>query len=273
MNRYVFAMSLLALFLIGCSDQASNQNESTNKSEAPAKKAIVIGLDDNYPPIGFRNEQGELVGSDIELAQEAAKRLQREVIFKPIDWSSKEVELSSGKVDAIWNGLTPTPEREKNILFTEAYQQAGQVAAVKGDSPVQTLEDLQDKVIGIQEGSMAEDVLRKNPQMAESFKEVRRYADMVTVYMDLKVGRIDGAILDEVLARYYDMKEPGAFRVLPQVLATEVDAVGVAKNNTQLQQELNRVLKEMQDDGTMKRIFEKWFGKDLSVAITIEPES
>ncbi|MDO5687288.1 MAG: amino acid ABC transporter substrate-binding protein [Neisseria sp.] len=267
-SRIVSSLSalLLSLFVVACSDQAAAP--SAEKTDG-GKAAIVIGLDDNYPPIGFRDEKGELTGSDIDLAKEAAKRLNRPVTFKPIDWASKEAELGSGKIDVIWNGLTITEERKKNILFTEPYQQAGQVIALKKDSPVQKLEDLKGKVIAIQDGSTAEDTLRKDPELAALFKEVKRYADMATIYMDLKLGRLDGAILDEPLSRYYISKDPENFRALPEALSVEYDAIGVALGNTELQQDLNRVLKEMYDDGTTKAIFEKWFGKDISLPINV----
>lgn len=262
---------LLASVLTACSDKAATPDQAA--SAAPAvKDTIVIGLDDNYPPIGFRDEKGELVGSDIDLAKEAAKRLNYKVVFKPIDWASKEIELSSGKIDVIWNGLTITPEREKNILFTAPYQQAGQVIALKKDSPVQNIDDLKGKVIAIQDGSTAEETLRKDPEMAAKFKEVKRYADMATIYMDLKLNRLDGAILDEPLSRYYQAKDPENFRILPDRVSVEYDAIGVAKGNTALQQDLNRVLDEMYKDGTTKAIFEKWFGQDISIPIQAKTE-
>ena len=105
--------------LAGC---GKNETAPAAQSAAPAAPAkIVIGLDDNFPPMGFRNEKNELVGFDIDLAREAAKRLGIEVEFKPIDWSAKEAELSAQRVDVLWNGLTITEERKKNIDFTAPY--------------------------------------------------------------------------------------------------------------------------------------------------------
>ena len=114
---------------------------------------IVIGLDDNFPPMGFRDDSGQLVGFDIDLAQEASKRLGIPVEFKPIDWDSKETELKSKKIDAIWNGLSITPEREKNILFSRPYENGPQILLVKNDSPIQGKADLAGKIVGTQQGS------------------------------------------------------------------------------------------------------------------------
>ena len=196
----VFSAMVFTAVLTACSPQqqtATNAADSAAPTPAPVAQKIVIGLDDNYPPIGFRDEKGELVGSDIDLAREAAKRLNREVEFKPIDWASKEAELNSGKIDVIWNGLTVTEERKKNILFTAPYQQTGQVVALKIDSPVQKAEDLAGKVVAIQDGSTAEETLKKMPELANSFKELKRYPDMAAIYLDIKLNRLDGAILDE----------------------------------------------------------------------------
>ena len=152
--------------LAGC---GKNETAPAAQSAAPAAPAkIVIGLDDNFPPMGFRNEKNELVGFDIDLAKEAAKRLGIEVEFKPIDWSAKEAELNGKRVDALWNGLTITEERKKNIGFTTAYMENHQIIVVPANSAVKTKADLTAKVIGIQDGSCAIDAVQKDP-IAGSF--------------------------------------------------------------------------------------------------------
>ena len=265
---------LAALFFAGilsaCGQNTADNSGTQNATEtAPAATAqkIVIGLDDNYPPMGFHDETGAIVGSDIDLAREAAKRLHREVEFKPIDWSSKEAELNSGKIDVIWNGLTITEERKTQMLFTDPYQKSGQVVALKKDSPVQSLDDLKGKVVAIQAGSTAVDSLRQNPELAKSFKEVKEYPDMAAIFMEIKLGRVDGAILDGPVARYYITKDGESFRVLPEQFSVEYDAVGVALGNEALRDELNAVLKQMYEDGASKAIFEKWLGEDISLPI------
>ena len=156
-------LSLTAgVLLTGC---GKNETAPATQTAAPAPAAptkIVIGLDDNFPPMGFRNEKNELVGFDIDLAKEAAKRLGIEVEFKPIDWSAKEAELNGKRVDALWNGLTITEERRKNIGFTTAYMENHQIIVVPANSAVKTKADLADKVIGIQDGSSAIDAVQKD---------------------------------------------------------------------------------------------------------------
>ena len=146
----ILVMSLaVAAFAVGCSQQSS-----APAGAAPAGK-IVVGLDDNFPPMGFRDEKNELTGFDIALAKEAAKRLGREVEFKPIDWSAKEAELNGQRIDVLWNGLTITEERKKNIAFTAPYMENHQIIIVPANSSIKTKAELAQRVIGIQDGSSA----------------------------------------------------------------------------------------------------------------------
>ena len=135
-------LSLTAgVLLAGCGkNETAPAAQSAAAPAAPTK--IVIGLDDNFPPMGFRNEKNELVGFDIDLAKEAARRLGIEVEFKPIDWSAKEAELNGKRVDALWNGLTITEERKKNIGFTTAYMENHQIIVVAAKSAIKTKADL-----------------------------------------------------------------------------------------------------------------------------------
>ena len=116
------AVSMMA-FVTGCGGD-------TKKANTELPKKVVIGLDDSFPPMGFKDEKGEIVGFDIDMAKEAAKRAGMDVEFKAIDWSSKEAELKSKKIDALWNGLTVSPEREKNILFSNTYMKDKQYVIV-----------------------------------------------------------------------------------------------------------------------------------------------
>ncbi|WP_341647881.1 amino acid ABC transporter substrate-binding protein [Thauera humireducens] len=173
------------------------------------------------------------MGCDIDLAKEAAKRLGAEVEFKPIDWSAKEAELNGKRVDALWNGLTISEERKKNIGFTTAYMENHQIIVVPANSAVKTKADLAGKVIGIQDGSSAIDAVQKDP-VATSFKELKKFGDNVTALMDLTTGRLDAVVLDEVVGRYYTAKKPGEYVVLDDHFGTEEYGVGTRNDDTEL---------------------------------------
>jgi len=229
------------------------------KSAGDAPKKIVIGLDDNFPPMGFRDDKGELVGYDIDMAREATKRMGIEAEFKPIDWSAKEAELKGNRVDALWNGLTITEERKKNVAFTKPYMVNHQIIIVTSSSPAQNKAALAGKVVGVQDGSSAVDAVAKDKAFSQSLKEVKAFGDNVTALMDLAVGRLDAVVVDEVVGRYYTSKKPGEYRILEENLGSEEYGVGLRMEDTALLAKLNETLDAMEADGTAKTIHAKWF--------------
>lgn len=243
----------VAIGFAGCgNDQA--------KQELPKK--IVIGLDDNFPPMGFRDESGNLVGFDIDMAKEAAKRANMEIEFKPIDWSSKEAELKSKKIDALWNGLSVTEERKKNILFSNPYIKNGQIIIVRADSGLQSKDDLQGKLVATQEGSSSYDVI-KATGIDKVAKEIKLYPDNVTALMDVEIGRVDAIVVDSIVGRYMISKKADVYRIVGDEFAAEEMAVGFRKEDTKLAEKFNQVLADMKKDGTSGKISVKWFGSDV----------
>jgi polar amino acid transport system substrate-binding protein len=227
------------------------------------KKKIIVGLDDNFPPMGFRDDKNNIVGFDVDLAKEAGKRLGMEVEFKPIDWNSKEAELSGKRVDMLWNGLTITEKRKENILFSNAYMENRQIIVVAGNSPIKTKADLAGKVVGVQEGSSSIDAIEKDAATLKSFKELKKFGDNVAALMDLKVGRLDAVVVDEIVGRYYIAKKPGEYKVLADHFGTEEYGVGLRKEDKELLGKLQKVLDEMKKDGTSAAISQKWFGENI----------
>jgi len=255
-------VALLAVTLLA----ACGKKEATpqNAAAAPAPAAmIVVGLDDNFPPMGFRDESNTLVGFDIDLASEAGKRLGAEVSFKPIDWNAKEAELSSKRVDVLWNGLTITEARKEKILFTTPYLENRQIIIVTEGSPVNSKADLAGKVVGVQDGSSAIEAVEKDAATAKSLQELKKFGDNVTALMDLSVGRLDALVVDEVVGRYYTTKKPGEYRVLEENFGTEDYGVGTRKEDTELMARLQKAMDEMKGDGSAAAISNKWFGKDI----------
>lgn len=228
-----------------------------------AQGKIVIGLDDSFPPMGFRDDNGTLVGFDIDMAREAAKRMGVEAEFKPIDWSTKELELFSKRVDMLWNGLTITPARKEKISFTSPYMENHQIIVVKEGSPIKSKADLAGKTVGAQSGSSAVDAIEADKAVAASFKDIKQYADNVTALLDLSIGRIDALVVDEVVGRYYVAKKPGMYAVLVENFGTEEYGVGLRKEDAELLQKLDKALLDMKHDGTSGQIANQWFGKDI----------
>ena len=255
----LFAALAASALLIGCGKQEAPPT-------APAKPAtiakIVVGLDDNFPPMGFRDEKNNLVGFDIDLAREAAKRLGAEVEFKPIDWNAKEAELGGKRVDALWNGLTITDKRKEQIAFTAPYLENRQIVIVVASSPIKTKVDLAGKVVGLQEGSSAVEAVEKDA-VAKSIKTLKKFGDNVAALMDLSAGRLDALVVDEVVGRYYIAKKPSDYAVLDEHFGTEEYGVGVRKDDAELLGKLQKAMDEMKKDGSAARISTQWFGKDI----------
>jgi polar amino acid transport system substrate-binding protein len=248
------------VLLLGCGQKEAPQAAAAAKPAAVAR--IVVGLDDNFPPMGFRDKENKLIGFDIDLAREAAKRLGAEVEFKPIDWNAKEAELNGKRVDALWNGLTITEKRKENIAFTTPYLENRQIVVVVAKSPLKSKADLAGKVVGLQEGSSAVEAVEKDA-VAKSIKELKKYGDNVTALMDLSTGRLDALVVDEVVGRYYVAKKPGEYLVLEEHFGTEEYGVGVRKGDTELLAKLQKTMDEMKKDGSAARISTTWFGKDI----------
>lgn len=245
----VLFMIMVIAALSGCSSSGSKDGK------------LVIGIDDKFAPMGFRDENNEIVGFDIDYAKAAVEKMGKEATFQPIDWSAKESELNSGRIDMIWNGYTITDERKKKVLFTKPYLENSQVVIVLADSSISKLADLAGKEVGLQSLSSAADALDANPIKAE-IANVSEFADNVLALTDLKTKRLDAVVIDEVVARYYISKEPNTFRLLDESLAPEQYGIGVKKGNESLLEELQKALDEVNSDGTAAEISTKWFGED-----------
>ncbi|MFD2209728.1 amino acid ABC transporter substrate-binding protein [Virgibacillus halophilus] len=247
----ILAFILVPTILAGCTSSEAKKND--NK--------LVIGVDDKMAPLGFRDENNKLAGFDIDYAKAAAKEMGKEAQFQPIDWSTKESELNSDRIDLIWNGYTITDERSKKVLFTKPYLENRQVIATLADSKIQTLQDLNGKVIGLQSLSSAGDALDKSP-IKDKVKKVSEFADNVTALNDLKNGRLDAVVIDEVVIDYYMAHEKNTFKVLDHSLASEKYGIGVKKGNGKLLKSLQQALDKLNKDGTADKVSEKWFGED-----------
>lgn len=248
-----------AMLAAGCG------GEKTAPQSGGEPQKIIIGLDDNFPPFGFKDKEGNLVGFDIDMAREAARRMGSDIEFKQIDWSSKEVELRSHKIDAIWNGLTILPEREKNMLFSRPYENSVQIILVREDSPIQSKADLAGKIVATQEGSTGLDAINREPEVKASFQDLKLYPDNVSGFMDLQIGRIDAMIVSQVVALYYNKQNDAGFRVVDAGYNRQPVGVGIAKDNEAFKARLDKTLEEMKADGTSTEISLKWFGEDITI--------
>ena len=258
--KLLMVAMLSTAILTACESTPSTDDSLKGIKE---KNELIIGLDDNFPPMGFRDNSGEIVGFDIDMAKEVGKRMGVKVTFKPVEWDGIILSLNNKDIDAIWNGLTITDKRKEQIAFSKVYLQNKQIIIVNNKSNISKKSDLKDKVVGLQMGSSSETALTDHSQLTSSLKEVKKYSNNTEALLDLKAERIDAVIVDEVVGRYYSSKKPGDYKVLDENLGLEDYGVGIRKTDTSLAKEIDKLLEEMKSDGTADTISKKWFGKDI----------
>ncbi|MGL4452026.1 MAG: amino acid ABC transporter substrate-binding protein [Sarcina sp.] len=249
------AIALTTTIFTGCTGSDKTvENKENNKK-------IIIGLDDTFVPMGFRDETGKLTGFDVDLASAALTNLGYEFEFQPINWDMKETELNNKNIDAIWNGYTKTPERAKKVGLTDSYMKNTQAIITLSDSPINSKGDLKDKSIATQIASSSLDAINADENLISSIKGEPILFDTYTeAFLDLEAGRVDAIVADEILARYYiSQKDSSKYKVLKDNLADEEYVVGVRKNDTKLLEGLNAEFAKMKESGEFDEIKNKWF--------------
>ena len=234
---------------------------------------FVLGFDASFPPYGFVDDKGEYVGFDLDLAAEVCERRGWELVFQPIDWDAKFIELDSGTIDCIWNGFTMNG-REDLCTWTAPYADNSQVFVVAADSGIATKADLAGKTVGVQAESSADTALNdeevpENIELMESFAELVRVPDYNTAFMNLESGAVDAVAMDIGVAKYQmAQRTAGEFEILEEALAAEQYGVGFKVGNTELRDMVQETLLEMVEDGTVAEIVEKW-DADYGIADSI----
>ena len=277
--KKIYLLGILAtIMLAGCSSAKPAESTSasadasaveskadkTTTAASENKTTFTVGFDQDFPPMGFVGDDGEFTGFDLELAAEAAKRMGKEIKYQPISWDAKDMELTSGNIDCIWNGFS-IQGREDKYTWSKPYMKNDQVFVVKSDSSIDSIEDLAGKTVEVQTDSSAEAALKENTELANTFSKLQTVADYNTGFMDLEMGGVDAIAMNSVVANYQITKRGGnGFTVLDTPLSSEEYGIGFKLGNETLRNEVQKALEDMKADGTMKTISEKWFGKDVT---------
>lgn len=255
------SLYLLAVLMLFSSSTLWAADQSLEKIQD--KGCFVLGLDDSFPPMGFRDATGAVVGFDIDLAKEVAKRLGVKLKIQPVEWSGVIFSLNRGDIDLIWNGMTIKPERAKRIDFSKPYLANTQAVAVLADSAIQHNADLVGKQVGVQLGSPSEDAIKAQFAIAKSIGEIRKYGKYPEALLDLSAHRIDAVVGDEILLRYYLSKREGQYRILQDNFGSEQYGVGFRKDDDAFRAAVDAALDAMRKDGTAAAISKKWFGDNM----------
>lgn len=252
MKKIFMAVLMMLTLTCGIAYGKDNSLEDIKK-----KGYFTVGLDATFAPMGFRDESGELVGFDIDLAKEVAKRMGVEAKFKPYEWDAIIFDLRSKNIDMVWNGMSVTEQRKKQVAFTEPYLVVGQIIFTrKGTAPAK-INELAGKVVGVQLGSSGALAVEKSP-IASQIKEIKKYATNVEALLDLEAGRTDAVVMDSVSGQYYNSKK-NTLTYSEESLSDEYYAVALRKGDQALLDEINKQINTMKADGTFDKISEKWF--------------
>ena len=213
--------------------------------------------------MGFKDDNGEYTGFDIELAKSVAEKMDKELEFQPIDWTMKESELNNKNIDMIWNGYSVTDERKEKVDFSSSYLKSKQIIITLNDSDIESKEDLKGKVVAAQDQSSAIDAIGN---YKDNFKSLVTFGTNDEALRDLEAKRCDAVVADEVLSRYYiNIKGAEKYKIINDDFGEEEYAVGVRKGDSELLNKLNDSYKEVVEDGTASKISKKWFGEDITL--------
>ena len=273
-----FLSALLAVLMFAVLFSACNTNTDKKASDEVTevtgwqyivdKNELVVGLDATFAPMGFTDENGEIIGFDIDLANEVSKIIGVPVRFQPISWDTKELELSSKRIDCIWNGMSKTPAREEEMALTQPYLNNRIVIMGKNADQIAAIEDLVGLNIGIQAESSALDALKEHAVYASVQDKVIELVSYDEVIMDMKAGRVDVMIVDEVLGEYKNLQldEADKMAISPATFKDDLYVIGCRKGETDVVEKLEGAIKTLMDDGTALALSEKWFaGQNLLV--------
>lgn len=265
---------LCAGMLAACGSSAPTSNQSSPAEAGTAAEAgagegrtFTVGFDAEYPPYGFKDEgSGDYTGFDLEMAEELCKRRGWTLVKQPIDWDSKDMELGSGAIDCIWNGMTFTG-REEEYTWSDPYVDNSIVIAVNADSDIQTPADLAGKIVVAQSGSSALTALTDDPgdgsndenlALAASFGNLEEIADYNSAFMQMNAGVYDAIAVDIGVAQYQLAANEGKYRLLEQPISTEQYAIAFLKGNTELRDQVQETFNEMAADGTVLKIAQNY---------------
>ena len=270
----VLMAAAMVFTMAGCgsskdADTSAKKETKTedSKDKENSDKQFIVGFDAEYPPYGYKDDNGEYVGFDLDLAQEVCARNGWELVKQPIDWDSKDMELNSGSIDCIWNGFTMTG-REDDYKWTKPYVDNSIVVVVKEGSGIEKKEDLAGKVVAVQADSSGlaaltdEEDNEENLKLAASFSDLQQVADYNTAFMNLEAGAVDAIVVDIGVADY-QLESRTGFAMLDDKIRTEQYAVGFKLGNEELRDQVQSTLDEMVKDGTFDDVAKKWDLSDM----------
>ncbi|MEZ0537415.1 ABC transporter substrate-binding protein [Caldicellulosiruptoraceae bacterium PP1] len=255
---------LIAISLLLTSFAQNSSKKLTTLDKIKSTKVFKIGMDDTFPPMEYNDDNGNIVGFDVDMGKELAKRLGAKAQFISIDWNGIQTGLKAKKYDAIISCFSITEERKKSFNLTDPYLYIKQVVAVKaGDKSIKKPEDLKGKKIAVQANTTGDNAV-KELKFINYEKDVTQYDRIIDAFHELELGRRNAIVIDSVVAYYYKRTNPKKFDVAKVELQKEPVGIAVRKEDKELYNAVQKALKDMKKDGTLAKISKKWFGEDIT---------
>lgn len=267
----VGALALVTGLTLAACGSKSNDAAEDKWSTYESEKSITIGFDETFVPMGFKDTSGNYVGFDIDLATAVFDQYGIDINWQPINWDMKETELNNGKIDLIWNGYSMTEERAEKVLFTNPYLPTSDVIITKKSSDITSAEGMADKSLGAQSGSSSYDTFLNNPAILKDIvkdNDATQYETFTQAFIDLKNGRIDGLLVDNIYATYYltqegELDDYNVIDISDEFRGQNF-GVGARKSDVTLVDNINKAFTQLYQDGKFQEISDKWFGEDLA---------
>lgn len=255
LKRLITAVCLLCITLVmlaGCGNRDSGEAETERELST-----VIVGCD-TYPPFSYVDVDGNLTGIDVDLAREAFRRMDYEAEFTIINWEEKKELLSRGEIDCVWSSFT-MDGREDEYQWAGPYMESHQVVAVNTDSDIYTLADLEGKVIAVQSTTKPEDIIRRHDGMLPQLRKVISVQKRDLIFILLSKGYVDALGAHDTSVQEFTEETGIEFRILEEPLQTVGLGVAFDKNDRRgLQEQLNRVLEQMRQDGTAAEIIGRY---------------
>jgi len=249
----------LSVLMMACAGKATEESDSLQRV-LDAGKLTVVGSG-GYPPFNYFDEDGNVVGFDVDVGREIATRLGVELDYVTSDWDGLIEGLRNKRYDGILGSMAITDERLEVVSFTDAYYYSGAQLVVRADSGITDPSEMEGKIIGVTTGTNfvgdAEDLNA----------EVSTYQDDNATLMELINGRIDGVITDRLVAvqAMSEISGGDSLMLAGNILRLESMGIAINQEDDTLLAKINEILAEMREDGTLAEISDSWFGADITV--------
>jgi ABC-type amino acid transport substrate-binding protein len=257
----VFLLAIASLVVAGC---GSSDDDTTGGGGGGGGEPLTVGSDIPYPPFE-QGKAGNYTGFDIELMEAIAEKMGRKAEFQDTSFETIFRDVAQGKFEAVISAATITEEREKAVDFSNPYYLSEQAVLVKEGSDIKSLEDLEGKTVGVQQGTTGLELAKEELGGAE----VRPFPEGPDAVNALKAGTVEGVVIDAPVAQNA-VEKSGGVEIAEKVPTEETYGIAVAQGETELLDEINKALKEVEDEGTYKKIYEKWFKLEPPEAIFSE---